>query len=501
MSNTGPRGNPADGVGNLRGPLVEVRALHRRLGPVEAVAGVSFSVSRGEIAVVLGENGAGKTTLLRLMAGLLRPGAGSVIAGGRRVSQTDAISRAGLAFVGHRTSSYDELSVLENVRFAASLRAMEPHVRQIQKTLEQVDLWRFRSRRARELSRGMRQRLELAQALVADPEVVLLDEPYNALDVRSRQAVDTLLAERKDHAAILIATHDVEHARSIADRVLILHRGRLQVDATTESVGSRPLQELLDQAAAGAAPEPPDQTTSQDAASVAPPESMTRGRPGWFSAWRTLVAREFRAEIRSREFVPAMVVLGVLMLMVFSLAFIIPPEDASAVASGAFWASLVFATVLGAVRGFAVERDRGTLQTQMLAPISRTAIFSSKWIVNYLSIALVGGVAALVTAGFFRIAFISWFTAATVLVAAAALASIATLYGALLTNTRAREMLAPVLMLPVTLPVLIGGVAATLDSLSVTAAPTQLPWLGLVLAYCAILLSLAVLLVDYIFED
>ena len=89
----------------------------------------------------------------------------------------------------------------------------------------------------------------------------------------------------------------------------------------------------------------------------------------------------------------------------------------------------------------------------------------------------------------------------TVLVAAAALASIATLYGALLTNTSAREMLAPVLMLPVTMPVLIGGVAATLDSLSATAVPTRLPWLGLVLAYCAILLSLAVLLVDYIFED
>ena len=501
MSKTGPRGDPATGVGSERGPLVEVCSLYRRLGPVEAIAGVSFRVRRGEIAVILGENGAGKTTLLRLMAGLLRPGSGSVRAGGRLVSQTSPGSRAGLAFVGHRTSSYDELSVLENVRFAAELRAVGPEAPQIRETLEQVDLWRFRSRRARELSRGMRQRLELAGALVAEPELILLDEPYNALDLRSRAAVDAILAGRKANAAVLIATHDVEHVRSIADRVLVLHRGRLQMSATLDSLGGRSLQELLDQAAAGEQPVLAPVPDSGKPVYDYSPDPMIRSRPGWLRAWRTLVARELRAELRSREFVPAMVLLGVLMLMVFSLAFIIPPEDAPAVASGAFWASLIFATVLGAVRGFAVERDRGTLQTQLLAPISRSAVFAGKWTVNYVSIALIGGVAAVMTAVFFRIAFADWSTVATVLVAAAALASIATLYGALLTNTRARELLAPVLMLPVTMPVLIGGVAATLDSLSVTAAPARLPWLGLVLAYCAILLSLAVLLVDYIFED
>jgi len=501
MSQSGPRGKPATGIGIGRGPLVEVHSLYRRLGAVEAVAGVSFTQRRGEIAVVLGENGAGKTTLLRLMAGLLRPAAGSVRTGGRRVSQTDPISRAGLAFVGHGASSYDELSVIENVRFAAQLRAVAPDSPRIRETLEQVDLWRFRDRRARELSRGMRQRLELAGALVADPEVILLDEPFNALDSRSRASVDALLAGRKPNAAILIATHEIDHARSIADRVLVLHRGRLQLDATVESLGDRDLREVLDQAAAGDPPHQPAESESGRTAADSTPDRITRRRPGWLRAWRTLVTREFRAELRSREFVPAMVVLGVLMLMVFSLAFAIPPEDAPAAASGAFWASLIFATVLGAVRGFAVERDRGTLQTQLLAPISRSAIFGGKWIVNFVSIALVGGVAAVVTSVFFRIAFAGWMTVLTVLVAAAALASIATLYGALLTNTRAREMLAPVLMLPVTMPVLIGGVAATLDSLSATAVPARLPWLGLVLAYCAILLSLAVLLVDYIFED
>ncbi len=501
MLKSGPRGDPATGMDTERRPLVEVRSLYRRLGAVEAVADVSFTLRRGEIIVVLGENGAGKTTLLRLIAGLLRPGTGSVLAGGLRVSQTDPMSRAGLAFVGHSASSYDELSVLENVRFAAQLRAVSPDEPAIRETLERVDLWRFRSRRARALSRGMRQRLELAGALVANPEVILLDEPYNALDLRSRVAVDALLADRKPNSAIIIATHDVDHARSIADRVLVLHRGRLQLDSTLESLGGRPMREVVGQAAAGGASEFLSKAAPESSSRNSSPDTIARRRPGWLQAWRTLVVREFRAELRSREFVPAMVVLGVLMIMVFSLAFAIPPEDAPAVASGAFWASLIFATILGAVRGFAVERDRGTLQTQLLAPISRSAIFGGKWIVNYVSIALVGVVAAVVTGVFFRIAFAGWMTVATVLVAAAALASIATLYGALLTNTRAREMLAAVLMLPVTMPVLIGGVAATLDSLSATAAPARLPWLGLVLAYCAILVGLAVLLVDYIFED
>ena len=105
------------------------------------------------------------------------------------------------------------------------------------------------------------------------------------------------------------------------------------------------------------------------------------------------------------------------------------------------------------------------------------------------------------TTAFFGAPFVSWSSILIVLVGAASLATIATMYGALISNIRAREILAPVLMLPVTLPVLIGGVAFTLEALSVTAVPTNLPWLGLVLAYCAILVSLAVILIDYILED
>ena len=490
----------ASAVGSTElGPLVKVRGLRRRLGAVEALAGISFDLRRGEITVLLGDNGAGKTTLLRAMCGLLRPGQGAVVVAGRRVSHTDPVSRAGLAYVGHQASSYDELTVLENVRFAAGLRGIGPEDDQIGQVLKGVNLWRFRSRRARELSRGMRQRLELAQALAAGPEVILLDEPFSTLDGRSRAAVDDLLAERKERVATLIATHDVELAERIGDRVLLLRRGRLVLDARMESLDGRPLREVLEQAGADeAAPEAAGRSLNGDEGA---PERISRHRPSWIGAWRTLVAREFRAELRSREFLPAMVVLGVLMLMVFSMAFIIPPDDAAAVASGSFWASLIFATILGAVRGFAVEHDRGTLQTQLLAPISRTAVYGGKWIVNFVSIAVVGAVISAVTSGFFRVPFAGLWTLAIVLVAAAALATVATLYGALLTNTRARELLAPVLMLPVILPIMIGGVAASLDALSVTADSGNLPWLGLVLAYCAVLLSLSMLLVEHIFED
>ena len=169
-------------------PLITVQSLHRRLGLVEAVAGVSFGLHRGQIAMLVGKNGAGKTTLLRLMAGLLRPESGYVRAGDREDRHTDPVSRAGVVFVGHHTSSFDELSVMENVCFAAGLRGFKPPTN-IRHVLERFQLWNHRLRPTRELSRGLRQRLELAQALVAEPEVILLDEPYNALDQQARSDV------------------------------------------------------------------------------------------------------------------------------------------------------------------------------------------------------------------------------------------------------------------------------------------------------------------------
>ncbi len=484
------------GASIAAGPIVWVNRLRCRLGATEALAGISFALRRGEITVLLGDNGAGKTTLLRAMSGLLRPGSGTVLAAGRPVTHSDPVSRSGIGYVGHQVSSYDELTVLENVRFAAAVNGIDPEDTRIEAALRGVNLWRFRARDARELSRGMRQRLELALALGTAPEVLLLDEPYNALDTNSRDAVDALLFGQKSDAALLIATHDIEHADRIGDRVLLLQRGRLILDARLDETGRPPLREMIAAAVAARVP------ATDESNNPAPPmDALIRRWPSPVAAWRTLVAREFRAELRSREFVPAMVVLGVLMLMVFSMAFIIPPEDAAAVASGSFWASLVFVTILGAVRGFAVEHDRGTLQIQLLAPISRAAVFGGKWMVNFVSIGLVGLVVAAVTAGFFRMPFAGVGMIAIVLVAATALATVATLYGALLTNTRARELLAPVLMLPVILPIMIGGVAASLDTLAVPANSGDLPWLGLVLAYCAILLSLSMLLVDFIFED
>lgn len=481
-------------------PLIKVQSLHRRLGLVEAVAGVSFCLYRGQISVLLGANGAGKTTLLRLMAGLLRPGSGYVRVGDREIRHTDPVSRAGVAFVGHNTSSFDELSVMENVCFAAQLRGVKPPAN-IRYVLDRFQLWNHRLRPTRELSRGLRQRLELAQALVAEPEVILLDEPYNALDQQARLDVDKVLIGCKERAAILIATHDIDHARTISDRILILHNGRLAIDGEAESVDSTHIASVIEHGVVPKSPAAFGRDILLEARSSRITESISRAYPGWIDGWKTLVLREFRAEIRTRELIPAMMVMGILMLLVFSLAFVIVPEDARPVATGAFWSSLVFATVLGAVRGFATERDRGTLRLQLQAPISRSVMFASKWIVNYSSIILVGGISAVMTTAFFGAPFVSWSSILIVLVGSASLATIATMYGALISNIRAREILAPVLMLPVTLPVLIGGVAFTLEALTVTAVPTNLPWLGLVLAYCAILVSLAVILIDYILED
>ena len=208
-------------------PLVEARGLARRYGPVRALSGVDLVLYRGETLLVLGPNGAGKSTLLRTVAGLLRPTAGTVLINGRPLSRDDPDARRPIGLLSHQSLLYDELTVLENLVLAATLYDL-PHPRErARAALAAQGLEARADDRPRSLSRGTQQRAAIARALLHDPALLLLDEPFTGLDAIAADRLRELLhAERTAERAMVIVTHHAAEAWELATRVGVLRNGQ-----------------------------------------------------------------------------------------------------------------------------------------------------------------------------------------------------------------------------------------------------------------------------------
>lgn len=205
---------------------VEARGLTRYFGVYAALRGVSFDVAPGQCVALLGRNGAGKTTLLRLLAGIQSPSEGTLeVFGG---APEKPATRNAIGFLGHGSGLYDELSAEENLRLAARVHGMPDPAGAARRWLERVDLGRLARSRPSEFSRGMRQRLALARVLLAQPKLLLLDEPLTALDDRASRMVRELLEEAwRKGITLLMSTHHLSEGMEIATHILLLDRGRV----------------------------------------------------------------------------------------------------------------------------------------------------------------------------------------------------------------------------------------------------------------------------------
>lgn len=189
---------------------------------------ISFEVAGGAIAALLGPNGSGKTTLLRMLSGLSKPTAGTITIGGWTLPGEAAAVRAQLGVVAHLPLLYDDLTAVENLDFYARLYDAPVDSNRIGMVLERVGLKKRANELVRTFSRGMQQRLALARAMLHDPAVLLLDEPYTGLDAPGVEMLDALLTEWKAAGrTILISLHDLERAARLSDQVLLLGKGRL----------------------------------------------------------------------------------------------------------------------------------------------------------------------------------------------------------------------------------------------------------------------------------
>ena len=214
--------------------MIHVRGLVRSFGPTFAVRGVDLDVADGESLTILGPNGAGKTTFLRILATLLKPTEGEV-----RVNDTDQHSatceaRRQLGFSSHDSLIYDDLSVEENLRFYGRLYGITKREERIGEVLRLVGLRSRRHSRARTLSRGMQQRLSLARAILHEPPILLLDEPYSGLDQEAARMLEELLgAVRAETRTVLMTTHNLERGLNLSDRICILSKGRVVYEANS----------------------------------------------------------------------------------------------------------------------------------------------------------------------------------------------------------------------------------------------------------------------------
>ncbi len=231
------------------GNSLTVSELSRYFGRRKAISNVSFTCAPGEIIGLLGPNGAGKSTLLNMLATLLSPSKGTIRYGDRAGADGGGAIRAGIGMLGHDLFLYPELTARENLTFFAQLYAL-PDVRgTVDRALELSGLSARADDYVSGFSRGMRQRVALERALLHDPKLILLDEPFTGLDQASAAALVSRLRNRQQAGCLIVlATHDLDIADQLVTRAMFVINGRTVAD----SGGARPLRERYQSAVAAA---------------------------------------------------------------------------------------------------------------------------------------------------------------------------------------------------------------------------------------------------------
>jgi heme exporter protein A len=226
--------------------MIQTRNLCKSFGLKRAVENVTLTIQRGEYAALLGVNGAGKTTLIRLLATLTRPTFGDIVVADADSRKNPQTIRRNIGVMSHAGFLYDDLTAEENLRFYGKMYDLRDLEERIAHLLHQVGLLSRRHDRVRSFSRGMQQRLSLARALLHDPPILLLDEPFAGLDVNAADMLKKLLDDLIAHNhTVLLAVHDIDYALEKTHRILILRDGKLIADEPAGSQNPDAIREAL----------------------------------------------------------------------------------------------------------------------------------------------------------------------------------------------------------------------------------------------------------------
>lgn len=241
MVRTAGAGGLPEGV-----PAVETRGLVKWYGVHPALRGVDLCVGQGEILALFGPNGAGKSTLLRIVAGLVRPTAGSVRVAGLEVGKNSEGVRRVIGVLAHGHQLYETLTGRENLLFAAIMLGLDRPAERVAGVLAKVGLATAAEGRVRTFSSGMKRRLALAKLMLREPQVMLLDEPFTNLDLQATKLLEEfLMVSKTTGVTTLLATHNLTMGCAVADRMAVLEQGRVVFDAPRNEVSQESLRSLF----------------------------------------------------------------------------------------------------------------------------------------------------------------------------------------------------------------------------------------------------------------
>ena len=228
--------------------MIEARGVTKRFGNFTALDDVSLEVESGSLTALLGPSGSGKSTLLRVIAGLEQPDSGEIVISGEDATAL-APQQRGVGFVFQHYAAFKHMTVRDNIAFGLTVRKRpKAEIRaRVDELLELVQLGPFAHRYPAQLSGGQRQRMALARALAVEPEVLLLDEPFGALDARVRAELRDWLRRLHDevHVTTVFVTHDQEEAMEVADQVAVMNRGRIEQVGGPRELYEQPATEFV----------------------------------------------------------------------------------------------------------------------------------------------------------------------------------------------------------------------------------------------------------------
>lgn len=225
--------------------LISLSKVGKRYGHVKALKSVTFGIEEGGFLSVFGPNGAGKSTLLKILSHQTYPSSGEVFYSGVSLKKLDDGFRRKFGVISHQPFVYENLSAMENLSFYAGLYGVNNGEKRAEELLKKVDLYQRRCDPVRTYSRGMLQRVSIARALVHDPEIIFLDEPYTGLDSVASNNLTALLQEQLGgNKTIIMVTHDLKIGLELATRIIIMKKGEAVFNEPKENIDEHSFEEL-----------------------------------------------------------------------------------------------------------------------------------------------------------------------------------------------------------------------------------------------------------------
>ena len=487
-------------------PLLICSHVARQFGRRRVLRDICFDGYGGEVLALLGPNGSGKTTLLGVLSTLAEPSRGHVhypVAAG-----LDSPRRV-IGVLGHEPQLYGELTARENLTLFAELAGLRDISTRVTQALSDARLDDRGEELVERFSRGMRQRLAFERVLLAAPRVLLLDEPFTGLDDESAQRMLARLASERDGGTLVVlATHDLLLVEPLVDRACIVKNGVL-VPLDRSLALADAYRAAVSAEVERRSPDGDDTAPSRSRRSPRLPDSLghdgdrarpTQPRPADTSiadiaraAW-VLLEKDLRIEWRSREGLLTTAFFALACVLVFSFGLVHDGTPVPDAGPAVLWVTVALAGTLAMARTFERERAAGTLTAVLASAAPRPALYLGKWGALMVLMISVELVLLPLVALFFQMPLDRrpLLVVGLLIAGTAGYAAVGTLFAAMLARMRTRDVLLPLLLYPMSVPVIIGGVRGTAAALADPYVPGVVSlWLPLLVCFDAVFAILA----------